>query len=270
MSRKPHYIILGLVALLTLVVLNLPQKTASHTKLAIGGLFLPLVGLTSSGQQLVSQGVNATTPRRQLLKQNEQLRRENEQSRILATQAQEALRENDRLRQLLGWQRLTSWRTNLALARVILREPANWWRTVQIDRGSRDGMRVDLPVLTPEGLVGRISSVGLTRSQVVLLGDPNCRVSALVQETRDIGVISSGSAGPMDYSLVDLAYLPNGSNLKPGQSVVTSGLGGIFPKGIPIGKIADYHAAESGLNTEARVKLGATLSALEEVWVLFP
>ena len=196
------------------------------------------------------------------------LRRENEQSRVLAMQAQEALRENERLRHLVGWQKQTPWK--LQLANVILREPANWWRTVQINRGSRDGLRVDLPVLTPEGLVGRISQVGPFRSQVVLLGDPSCRVSALIQETRDTGVISSGSAGPRDYSLVDLGFLPNNSNLKPGQAVVTSGLGGIFPKGIPVGKLVDFHSAESGLYTEARVKLVANLSALEEVWVLFP
>jgi rod shape-determining protein MreC len=268
MFKRPHYIILGLVALLTLLVLNLPHQTASRIKLAIGGLFLPLVGLVSSGQQVVGQGAAAIIPRRELLKQNEQLRRDNEQARILGIQAQEGLRENERLRQLLGWQKQSPWK--LKLAKVILREPANWWRTVQIDLGSRDNLRADLPVLTPEGLVGRISLVGLTRSQVVLLGDPNCRVSALIQETRDTGIISSGSAGPLNYSLVDLAYLPNISNLKPGQSVVTSGLGGIFPKGIPIGKVVDFHPAEYGMLTEARVKLGANLSALEEVWVLFP
>ena len=66
------------------------------------------------------------------------------------------------------------------------------------------------------------------------------------------------------------SFLPNNGNLKPGQTVVTSGMGGIFPPGIPIGKIADFHSAELGMLTEARVKLGANLSALEEVWVLFP
>src|ERR1041384_4059680 len=127
MLKKPHYIILGLVALLTLVVFSLPHKTPSRIKLAIGGLFLPLVGLTSSSQQLAGQGAAAITPRRELLKQNEQLRKENEQSHVLAMQMQEALRENERLRQLLGWQKQKPWK--LKLANVILREPANWWRT---------------------------------------------------------------------------------------------------------------------------------------------
>ena len=147
-----------------------------------------------------------------------------------------------------------------------MRDPANWWRTVQIDLGSRDGLRENLPVLTADGLVGRVSSVGLTRSQVVLIGDPNCRVSALVENpAHDIGVISA--SGPLDNSLVELTYLSGNADLKPGQNVVTSGLGGIFPKGIPIGQIVDAQPVEFGLYTEARVKLSANLGALEQVWV---
>ena len=67
-----------------------------------------------------------------------------------------------------------------------------------------------------------------------------------------------------------LSYLPMDANLKPGQNVVTSGLGGVFPQGIPIGKIVDTRQVEFGLYTEARVRLAVNLSALEEVWVLLP
>src|SRR6266478_3271446 len=101
MLRRPHYIALGLVGLLTLIALNLPSHTAGQIKLA--------------------------------------------------------LRENEQLRQLLGWSRQMPW--NLKLANVVQRDPANWWQTVFIDAGSRDGMRVDLPVMTSAGLVGRISAV---------------------------------------------------------------------------------------------------------------
>ena len=104
---------------------------------------------------------------------------------------------------------------------------------------------------------------------MALVGDPSCRVAALVEnETRDTGVIGTG--GPFDSSLVAMGFLSRNANLKPGQNVVTSGLGGIFPKGITIGKVVDTRAAEYGLSTEARVKLAANLSALEEVWVVFP
>jgi rod shape-determining protein MreC len=140
---------------------------------------------------------------------------------------------------------------------------------VQIDLGSRDGLTNNLPVLTPEGLVGRVSSVGLTRSQVVLIGDPNCKVSALVEnQAHDVGVISASE--PLDSTLVELTYLSGNADLKPGQKVVTSDLGVIYPKGIPIGQIVDARQVEFGLYSEARVKLSVNLGALEQVWVLFP
>ena len=114
----------------------------------------------------------------------------------------------------LGWQRQMPWR--LKLANVVLRDPANWWRTVQIDLGTRDGVVENLPVLTADGLVGRVSSVGSRASQVVLIGDPNCRVSARVENpAHDIGIISA--SGPLDNSLVELTYLSGSANLKSGQ-----------------------------------------------------
>src|SRR5262249_5786992 len=160
----------------------------------------------------------------------------------------ETSRENTRLRQLLGWQQKTPWK--LKLANVVLRDPENWWRTVQIDLGSRDGIRTNLPVLTSDGLlVGRVDAVGFTRSQVVLLGDRNCKAAALVQnESRDAGVI--GTSDPFDNSLVTLSFLSKNANLKSGQWVVTSGLGGIFPGGIPIGTVVDSRTVEYGLYTE--------------------
>ncbi len=223
--------------------------------------------MADATEHVVTAAGDATLSRGELLKLIEGLRRENQELRLQALQAQETASENARLRQLVGWQRQTTWK--LKLAKVVLREPANWWRTVQIDLGSRDGLRVNLPVLTIDGLVGRISSVSLTRSQVVLVGDPNCKVSARVEnETRDLGVI--GASGPLDTEFVVLGYLSRNANLKPAQNVVTSGDGGIFPKGIPIGKIVDVQTVDYGLRIEARVRLAANLNALEEVWVMFP
>ncbi|HWI58199.1 MAG TPA: rod shape-determining protein MreC [Bacillota bacterium] len=264
--NRPHYIVLGLVVLVTLVILNLPAKATARVKLCMGSLVVPLFGLANSSQQLAGNAADRILPRGELLRQNETLRRDNQQLRLQLMQAEETLHENDRLRQFFAWQRQKTWKVRLAS--VVLREPANWWRTVQIDLGSRDGVRVNMPVLTTDGLVGRIASVSLTRSQVVLLGDPNCRVSGLVEnEARDTGVI--GASGPLDSSLVEMGYLSRNITLKPGQDVVTSGLGGIFPKGIPIGKVVDSHPVEYGLYTVARVKLAANLSAIEEVWVMF-
>ncbi|MBI4325623.1 MAG: rod shape-determining protein MreC [Chloroflexi bacterium] len=268
MFRRPHYIALGLVALLVLIILNLPNQTATQIKLALGGLFLPLFGLTGSGQNLLEKAGNALIPRRHLLQQIDQLRSENEQLRVQAMQGAPLWQENNRLRQALAWQKQTPWQRKLG--RVVIRDPANWWRTLQIDLGGRDGVITNQPVLTADGLVGRIDQVGRRHSRVVLIGDPNCRVSALVVETRDSGMIVPASSGLLDESLVNLTYLPNRSAIKPGQKVITSGLDGIFPNGITIGQIVDTNSVGFGLYTEARVKLAANLGHLEEVWVLFP
>jgi rod shape-determining protein MreC len=267
MFKRPHYIALALLVVLTLIILNLPSGVAARLKLGIGSLFLPLFGLTTATHQAVQQAGDAMVPRRELVKQNEALKRENEQLRLQALKTEEIARENERLRQLVGWQRQKPWK--LKLANVVLREPANWWRSIQIDLGSRDGITNNLPVMTTEGLVGRVNAVSLTRSQVVLLGDPTCKPHARVEnESRDTGVV--GASGPLDAGFVEMGYLSGTANIKPGQNVVTSGEGGVFPKGLPIGKIVDCRTVEYGLATVARVKLAANLNSLEEVWVLFP
>ena len=173
MLKQKHYIVLGAVTLATLLLLSLPPHASSRLKLAVGSWFLPLFGLAGSVQQLPGAAADAALPRRELLRQLETFRRENEELRARELQTAAAARENDQLRALVGWQRQVPWK--LKLANVVMRDPANWWRTVQIDLGSRDGVRENLPVLTPEGLVGRVSSVSYTHAQVVLISDPNCK-----------------------------------------------------------------------------------------------
>ena len=268
MFKQQHYFALGAVTLVAVLILSLPANATASLRLAISSWFLPLFGLASSAEQLPADLADSALPRRELLRQISLLRRQNEQLLAGQSQAVATLRENDQLRSLIGWQKQLPWK--LKPAKVIARDPANWWHTVQIEFGSRDGARVNLPVLTPEGyLVGRIATVNYYTSQVVLVGDPNCHVSIIIDNpAHDMGVLMS--SGPLDDSIVELSYVSGSINIKSGDNVVTSGLGGIFPKGIPAGKIVDFRSLEFGLDTEARVQLYANLGALEHVWVLFP
>jgi rod shape-determining protein MreC len=270
MFKRPHYIALGLIGLLTLIILNLPHHTASQIKLAIGGLFLPLFGLSKSTQQITREAGDALVPRAELRRQNEQLRQTNEVLKIRTLQMETVLRENDRLRQLFNARQKAPYALwNPKLARVVAQDPANWWQTIQIDVGSRDGIQINSPVLVPEGLVGKIISVGLTTSQVALVGNPNCKVAATIEKGGEKGVITGG-ASALDNTLVNLSFLSGNSNVKPGQKVTTSGDGGLFRPGIPIGLVAEEpRQAEIGYN-EVRVKLAVNLNALEEVLVLMP
>ncbi len=117
MLKKSHYIALGLVALLALILLNLPGRTTYRLKLAIGSLFVPLFGLTSASQQVSAKIADPLFTRSELIRQNEFFQRENQRLRLQAMQAEEIARENTRLRQLLGWQKQTAW--NLKLANVV-------------------------------------------------------------------------------------------------------------------------------------------------------
>src|SRR5207247_2181388 len=150
-------------------------------------------------------------------------------------------RENVQLRQAVEWKPRAPWQRRLA--RVVGQDPANWWRDILIDAGSRHGVRTNMIVLTPEGLVGRVAEVAFDRSRVLMVGDPNCRVATQVLQPTDRSVVAKGivipSSSSFDRTLVDLVFVPGGSVLKPGQSVVTSGDGGVFPKGIAVGHIVD-------------------------------
>jgi rod shape-determining protein MreC len=269
MMKRPQFLVITGAAVLVLILLNLPNETASRVKLAISGLFLPLFGVASSTQKLGDSAGLRALPKGVLIAEVEQLRRENEELKLELVEAQEVARENGVLRDAVSWQPRMPWRRRLA--RVISRDPANWWRTLQIDVGSREGIVKNLPVVTPGGLVGRIDDAGLFSSRVVLVGDPQCRVAAVVDNpSRDTGVIVPGESSILDESIVELKYLQAKSAAIPGQKVLTSGLGGVFPKGIPIGEIIQTNSVDFGLYLEGRVKLSANLSELEEVWVLMP
>ncbi len=268
MSKRPHWVALGAVVLLVLVLMNLPDPVTTRTKLAISSLFLPLFGLVGSVHQLAGDGAKAVEPRATLLHELETLRQTNQTLQLELAQTQALEDENRRLRQIVGWQQVSPWK--FRPCHIIARDTANWWNTVRVDVGSRDGVQRGWPIVTAEGLVGRLEAIGVTASDVVLVGDPKCRVSVIVRETGESGVLTTLSGGVLDHRLADLTHLPRNSLLRPGMTVYTSGMGGVFPAGIPVGTIVDSRSVGYGLYSEARVRLTADTSRLREVLVLMP
>jgi len=280
MLNKRYYIALGIVVVMTLFLLKLPQRAAHQVKRGVAGFFLPLFGLKASAAHVSDKAATAVTSKAELARQLEQAERQNQELRIQLSQADELTRENARLRQYFGFAKQLPWKTKVG--RVIGRDPVNWWKTLRIDVGSRDGIVPNLAVVVPQNsntnqwpvicLVGRIGDVTLTQSQVVLLGNPDCRVSVFVEmnNLREAGVIAPASPVPVDSSIVELSFLSRNSKLSPGQRVVTSGEGGIFPKGIFVGQVVDWKTVGYGLYNEARVKIDVKPSGLEEVWVKLP
>jgi rod shape-determining protein MreC len=265
--KRPQTIVVTAVGLLLLLLLNLPSGAAARLKLAVGGLFLPLLGVSGASQSFVDMASYELLPRSTLVSEVQRLEKENATLRLEAALGAEAAAENQRLRAQLGSLPRGSWRPKLA--RVVGRDASTWWRTCLIDYGARDGAAVNLPVVTAQGLVGRIAVVGHSHSQVALIGDASCGVAVLVSETRDHGIIAGGQQ-TTDVGIVELTTFQQTPSVMAGQSILTSGEGGVFPKGLAVGTVIDARPARSGLFTSARVRLGAHLNRLEEVWVLLP
>jgi rod shape-determining protein MreC len=172
--------------------------------------------------------------------------------------------ENTRLLKLIDLQEtLPTFETTAA--RVIAREPGNWYNTITINKGSRHGLGVNMPVITHRGLVGRIMSLDNSQAEVLLLLDQRSSVGGMIQTTREPGVVK-GFAGEKER--LRLLYLPRDAHIRTGESVVTSGLGGIFPKGLLIGSVADVKTEEYGLAQYAVIEAAADFDHLEEVLVV--
>src|SRR4029453_6769692 len=243
MLRKPQLIPILVIALVALAILALPERTRSRVRIALGSLFLPLFGLAGSAQAAAERASQALTPRASLATRIRTLEEENRGLRMALAEAQTLVNENARLRDMLGAPVRRNWR--LKSARVIGRDPVNWWQSVHIDIGLHHGATTNLPVLTAEGLVGRIVECAALTSRVVLVGDPNCPVAAALADTGETGIIRGASGGDIQAALVDLSYLSRNAVVRPGQRVVTSGQGGVFPAGIIVGDSWDGGARRS-------------------------
>lgn len=171
--------------------------------------------------------------------------------------------DNDRLRGDLGFVRTTSARP--LAADVIARRPDPKFDTLLIARGSRSGVRPHSVVVTRYGLVGRVMDVTPDTASVLMLTDQNAGVGARVQRaaSRAVGVCKGNNT-----RLVLMVYLPVDADIRSGDVIVTSGLGGIYPPGLVIGTVVDVRADEGSSLKSARVRPRVDVDRLEEVYVL--
>ena len=205
--------------------------------------------------------------RRELAQENARLHAENDRLRQLERALSETVAENQRLQRLL---RLTGHVSPRTIgARVIGHDASNWWKTIQLDRGSDDGVRTNCPVLNADGLVGKVIFVTRSESRVLLLLDPNCKVSALLQKTREPGVIAGLGTAFTREPRCCMTFVNRNAKIAAGQAVITSGLGSVFPKGIIIGTATGAHLnPQTGMYQDVDVKPAVDFTRLEEVVVI--
>jgi rod shape-determining protein MreC len=228
--------------------------------------FAPIQGFISGlGLSTVDffQGIFAF---RNLQQENKELKQElagRENLRYLVLELQ---KENYRLRKMLDFKEHSAY--ELLPAEVIARDPSNWFETMTINRGSLHGVKKNMAVITSEGLVGNIQRVTPASSQVLLLTDSRRAVSAMVMRSRepgDIGIME-GSSGESVF--LRFSNLPPEANIQPGDAIISSGLGGIFPKGLVIGTVLETGLDQYGLLQQALVLPAVNFNRLEEVFIV--
>jgi rod shape-determining protein MreC len=199
-----------------------------------------------------------------LERENAALRVENRSLKATNEALRDVQHEVNRLRHALNYRQRSLFR--LVPAEIISRDSSTWWRTVTINRGSEDGLAAEMPVLTDEGLVGRTTTVSESVAVVLLVSDENCRVAASVEGTREQGIVTGERVEGSLTPLLDLNYLSKQAELKPGQKVYTSGVGGVFPSGLFIGTVHSFKVR--ALDSQAKLAPAVDLAKLEDVFVV--
>ena len=192
--------------------------------------------------------------------ENERLQQEIKRYIALNAEYREAVATNVRLSQLLDLNQKVG--EPVLTAHVIGHDPALWFKTIAIDKGISAGVKKGMPVVTVEGVVGQVINVSPRYSKVLLATDPNSAVDAIVQNNRALGIIKGDGQGyRLDYVLKD-------SEVVKDDLVVTSGMGGVFPKGLLIGQVVNVGNDKRGMFHTITVRPAVDFRELEYVTII--
>ncbi|RKZ31835.1 rod shape-determining protein MreC [bacterium] len=194
--------------------------------------------------------------------ENLQLKEELISTRLKIETLKEIERENLRLRRALGFSQRLEYAT--VLAEVVGRGNPRMPGSIVVGSGAKQGVIVGLPVIDEHGVVGKVISVSDNTSVIQLITDPNLKISAVDGRSRVQGIISAASGGKLV-----LENVPVTADIRNGDPITASGLGGLFPKGLKIGLVSRVMVPQSGLFSKVEITPSAKLATLEEVFILF-
>jgi rod shape-determining protein MreC len=193
--------------------------------------------------------------------ENRNLRKELQQAMVLNHQLKEAALSNERLLKLFNLQQ--EMEQPLVAAQVVGKDPSPWFQSVLLDKGRDDGVEKGQPVINPEGVVGIVVEATSHYAKVMLITDPNSAVDAIIQDSRARGIIKGGARGSCVLNFVLRKH-----EVSEGDAVVSSGMDGVFPKGLPIGQVTTIVKREAGIFQDVSVIPFVDFERLEEVLVV--
>jgi rod shape-determining protein MreC len=262
-SRHKSLVLLAGVVLLQLVLLAVQIKRDTQGRL----LRVWTVGAVSPFEKAGARGIGnirGTWTHYFALKNasrdNEQLKRENDTLKLQISQLQSKAAEADRLAELLNF-RQSQRNVPMLPARVIGTSADTATQTIYLDRGEHDGIRRNMGVITPDGVVGKVIESYRNTSQVLLLTDKDSGVGAMLADSR-----IQSPVGGIGEPLLAMKYIPSDDTVNVGERVVTSGMDRIFPRDLPVGTVSEIK--DGTPFKQVRVQPAAKLERLEEVIVL--
>lgn len=259
--RFQRYALLGSVLVVCLLLLTVQTRGGGTggTADAVAILVTPAQKLLVKIHQAALGFWTTYVDWKSAWRDNMVLRAENEQLKLQALQVEETRAENARLRRLLDLgQRLP---LSTLAGEIIGREGGGWVRTLTVNRGRGSGIARQAPVIVPEGLVGRVVQVRSGASVIQLLNDPASTVGAIALRSRTPGLVEGDAGGVVRFKFM----ARDGAGVAPGDLVVTSGLGNLFPKGLPIGRVVRVEDKGSALFNFAVLSSAVDFNRVEEV-----
>ncbi len=220
-----------------------PQKVIQQTIHITKGVWLKYFGL-----------INVRDENRQLKKETDALRMENNQYRELLT-------TNKRLQNLFQFKETINY--PVLAVQVIGSDPTGWFKSVIIDQGAKSGLKVNMAVVNASGVVGRLVSVSPKYAKVLLIIDQNSAVDCIIQRSREKSILKGFTS-----KICKLDYVVKTSDVVVGDKVITSGMGRVFPKSLPVGEVIGVSSRPGELFKDIKVRPMVDFSKLEELLVI--
>ncbi|MEI6100475.1 MAG: rod shape-determining protein MreC [Eubacteriales bacterium] len=264
--NKPLVVtVILVIIILALLVSTSGMQDISGGQTVAGGVFIPVQRFFYQITDSLSSSVQKTFNTSDLEKENQDLKDQLSNLKSELSDYDELQKENVRLTKLLDYeQKQVNYK--FKVANIVAKDPGIWFDSFTINLGSNDGLSVDMPVVTPDGVIGRVEEVGLNWSKVMTIIDGRSGASSIIDRTRDIGSVRGRMESEPSDPLLDMDLLPMDTDIQVGDNVLTSGVGGIYPKGLTIGQVVEV-GTESN-QKKVVIKSTVDFRNLEEVLVM--
>ena len=253
---------IGILAALIFYTLNIPHKrNANFIERGVLMVFSPVMKPAARISGFFEDAWDDYISLVNVRQENLRLRYDIKGLNTRVVTAEESRLANQRLEKLLGMK--NTLKISTLTVSVVGEDASSWFKTLVIDRGSSDGIAEGMAVVAADGVVGQIVKVAPTTSRVLLLTDHASGIAATIQRSRARGVVKGKGEG-----LCSLEFTTREEDVKVGDIVITSGIGGVFLKGVPIGEVTMVKRGEYGIFQTVTIRPSANISHLEEVLVV--